>query len=92
MRESLIEKTVTAYARGHGWLAYKLSSPGNRAVPDHLYIKDGLTIYIEFKTKGKKPTKLQAHTHDKMRTHGAQVFVVDSVEGGKDVFNSFKFT
>ena len=92
MRESFIEKTVTAYARGKGWLAFKFSSPGNKAVPDRLYIKGGLTIYIEFKAPNKKPTKLQAHTHKKMIEHGAKVFVVDSIAGGENVFDAIDVT
>jgi hypothetical protein len=87
MKESMIEKTVSAYARGKGWLTFKFSSPGQRAVPDRLYIKNGLTIYIEFKRLGKKPTKLQLHTHEKMREKGAKVYVVDNVEQGKEVFS-----
>lgn len=82
MRELKIEQAVCAAARKAGWLPFKFTSPSQRAVPDRLFIRDGRVIFIEFKAPGKKATKLQLHVHDKMRAHGAEVFVVDSLEAG----------
>lgn len=89
MLESGIEKKVSARAKNLGWLSYKFTSPNNRSVPDRLYIKDGQVIFIEFKQAGKVPTKLQEHTIKKMTEHGAIVYVVDSVEKGYGLFESF---
>jgi hypothetical protein len=89
MRESTIEKAVNKYARSLSWLAYKFTSPSNRGVPDTLYIKDGLTIYIEFKAPGKLPTPLQVEVIKKFKAHGAIVHVVDSIEQGKGVFDAY---
>lgn len=86
MRESAIEKAVTDLAKGHGWLSFKFTSPAHRGVPDRLYIRDGITIYIEFKQKGKKPNKLQEATMKKMQQHGAMVWVIDSVDKGAELF------
>jgi len=41
MRESLIEKTSTEWAKSKGWLSYKFTSPGCMSVPDRIYLKDG---------------------------------------------------
>ena len=90
MRESLIEKKVTKHAQSLGWLAYKFSSPSNRAVPDHLYIKNGITVYIEYKAPGKLPTKLQLEIHNKFKSHGVEVYVIDDVEQGGALFNAIK--
>jgi hypothetical protein len=89
MRESTIEKAVNKHAKGLGWLYYKFTSPSNRGVPDMLYIKDATILLIEFKAPGKKLRPLQAEVIKKMRNHGATIYVVDSIEQGKGIFNAY---
>ncbi len=86
MRESVIEKKVAAYAQRHGWLAYKWTSPNYRAVPDRLYFKAGMVLLVEFKAPGKRPTKLQANVHRKLKEEGFSVHVIDRIETGKQLF------
>ena len=43
-------------------------------------------VFVEFKAPGKKPTKLQAHTHEKLRKQGYEVYVIDSIEAGAELF------
>ena len=80
MRESTIESKCKLWVKANGWLAYKFVSPNQRGVPDCLFIKDGLTVYVEFKAPGKQPTKYQLHTIAKMQAHGATVHVIDNLE------------
>ena len=87
MRESTIESKCKVWAKGDGWLSYKFSSPNQRGVPDQLFIRDGLTVYIEFKAPSKLPTKYQLHTIEKMRSHGAEVYVIDNLEDFIDVMS-----
>jgi hypothetical protein len=89
MRESLIEKKVSDYAKLLGWLTYKFTSPSCRGVCDRIYFKSGITILIEFKQLGKKPTKLQLQHINKLKNELIPVYVVDSVEQGKDIFNDY---
>ena len=89
MLESKIEKEVTNYANSLGWLSYKFSSPNNKGVPDHIYFKDGCTLLIEFKQLGKKPTKLQQHVINKLKSELIPVYVVDSIQSGEGVFNAY---
>ncbi len=84
MRESTIETHCSKWAKDDGWLGFKFSSPQQRGVPDRLYIKDGATVYVEFKAPGKLPTKYQLHTIAKMRAKGATVHVIDDL---KDFIN-----
>ena len=87
--ESHVEKTVTAYARKLGWLSYKFSSPSVRGVPDRIYMRDGEIFFIEFKREGKKPTKLQLHTHKQIQEQGGiEVFIIDDVEQGKKLIDT----
>ena len=89
MLESKIEKDVTNYAKLLGWMAYKFTSPTNRGVPDHIYFREGHTLLIEFKQLGKKPSKLQQHQINKFKDQLIPVYVVDSIENGKDIFNAY---
>lgn len=88
MRESVIEKKVGDYATSKGWLVYKFSSPNTRAVPDKIFMRDGVVFFIEFKAPGKLPTKLQYANHKRIKAHGVSVFVIDNIERGKDIFNA----
>jgi len=86
MRESTIEKKVSDFAKDQGWLSYKFTSPSNRGVPDRLYLKEGVCIFIEFKATGKKPSKLQDKIIGRIRDQGFIVFVIDNVGNGKSIF------
>ena len=76
-REAWVEGLVRKWAKANGWLVFKFSSLSQRGVPDRLFIKDGLIVFIEFKGPGKKPTPLQAATIAKMKRFGAHVGVFD---------------
>lgn len=42
--------------------------------------KGGYVGFAEIKTTGKKPTKIQLYIHDKLRSLGFEVFVIDDIE------------
>lgn len=89
MRESHIEKKVSEYAKANGWLTYKFSSPNNRGVPDRVYMKEGVVFFIEFKALGKTTTTLQEKNIQRIREQNIKVFVVDDIEEGKKIVDSF---
>ena len=89
MRESVIEKKVSNYAKLLGWISYKFTSPQNRGVPDHIYFREGHTILIEFKAPGKLPTKLQQKHIQRLQDQLIHVYVVDDIEQGKGIFNAY---
>ena len=89
MLESKIEKEVTKYAELLGWLAYKFTSPGKRGVPDHIYFKEGRTLLIEFKQWGKMPSNLQRLHINKIEAQLIDVYIIDSIETGKELFNAY---
>jgi hypothetical protein len=89
MLESTIEKHVTKYAKNLGWLSYKFSSPSNSGVPDRIYFREGRTLLIEFKQKGKQPRALQQFHINKLKEELIPVYVVDSINSGKEVFNAY---
>jgi hypothetical protein len=87
--EKDIEKAVKTYAESKGWLTRKWTSPGHSFVPDQIFIRpDGHVIFIEFKRNGGVATPGQLREHEKLREHGCTVYVIDSVESGKELVNA----
>ena len=89
MIEKDIEKRVKVYAENHGWLTRKWTSPGHSFVPDQIFITPtGRVIFIEFKREGCKATPGQLREHEKLRKQGCEVYVIDSMEAGKELVNA----
>ena len=79
------EKTLEARLRKEiekrGGMALKLSSQLHRGLPDRMVLlPNGVLYFVEMKTTGEKPTRLQAHCHQQLRALGFTVCVVDSTE------------
>ena len=89
MLERDIERKVKDYAKKKGMLVYKFVSPNNRSVPDDIIFYKGITFLIEFKAPGKHPTKLQQTTIDRLKSEQIAVYVIDDVEQGKQLVDSY---
>ncbi|WHM53106.1 holliday-junction resolvase/ endonuclease [Xanthomonas phage XAP3] len=90
VRESKVEKRCCEYATGRGWWVSKFTAPGKKAVPDRLFIRNGVVLFVEFKRPGKEPTVQQAHRHKQMRENGANVTWTDNFEDFKNYIISFE--
>ena len=95
--EAKVQKAVIAHARLEGMLAIKLTMSGPLGVkgwPDFMILwkvlngKSGIA-FIEFKAPGKEPTALQLQKHAQMKDRGFIVNVVDDIEAGKALINSW---
>ena len=80
--ESTIESTVCNYAKKRGWFEAKIKSSNKRGMPDRIFHRQGLTIYIEFKAEGEEPNPQQLKRHRELQAQKIPVFVVDNVEEG----------
>ena len=90
MSESKIEDKVVKKAKKLGFLTYKFSSPSNKGVPDRLFIcPRGKLFFIEFKSNTGKLSKSQQFEIEKLRIAFQTVFVVNDVEVGFEVLNSY---
>lgn len=90
MLEKDIEKKVCDYAKEHGFLAYKFTSPARMAVPDRLFISPmGVVFMIEFKRGGQKPTPAQEREHTRLRQNHMLVFVIDNVDDGIRMIDAY---
>lgn len=84
MRESIIQRKVTDYARGRGWMVCRLK---DRSMPDRVFFGFNKVFMVEFKRPGGKLSADQAFTIKELREKGATVFVVDQVEMGMQIID-----
>ena len=78
MDEKTVERELVKRVKEEGGIAYKFTSPNRRSVPDRLcLLPGGKILFVECKAPGKKPTKLQAREHERLRAMGFEVVVVD---------------
>ena len=79
--EKVFERTLSEYVDDTGGMAVKLLSQFLRGLPDRMFLlKGGRVLFVEFKSTGKKPTKIQEYVHKRIQALGFPVLVVDSVE------------
>lgn len=79
------EKTLEASLRDRvkklGGIALKLEGNMYAGMPDRLVLMpNGKCYFVELKSEGQKPRKLQEIIHNKLRAMGYEVFVIDTKE------------
>ncbi len=80
--EKYIERELIKGVKAIGGLCLKIFNPYYRGLPDRLVIlPDGITVWVELKTKGKKPTGLQRRAHEVLRQRNQTVLIIDSFDG-----------
>lgn len=82
MVEASVELTVVMKAEKAGWFVRKNAWLGRRGGQDRVFIKDGRTVWIEFKDTGKEEQALQRRNREKMQAAGAECHVVDNIADG----------
>lgn len=84
--EKVFERELSKYVDDTGGMAVKLLSQFIKGLPDRMFLlKGGTVVFVEFKSTGKKPTKIQSYIHAKIQALGFLVYVVDSVESYEEV-------
>lgn len=79
--EKAIEKRLREEVEKQGGICVKLSGNLFLGIPDRIcLLPAGRVVFCETKTAGRKPTKIQAYVHDKLRRLGFPVYIVDSYE------------
>ena len=87
------EKAIEAYLRrrveAEGGICLKYSNPNQVGYPDRaVLLPGGVTVWVELKSTGEKPSKLQRERFREMESIGHSVAVLDSkeaVDGFMDV-------
>lgn len=88
MLEKEIEKKIATYAKLQGWNTYKFSSPSNNGVADRIFIRKGVTLFLEVKRPGNKPTALQKKFLRDMRAQHTLAFWTDKLVAVMDILSS----
>lgn len=87
--EKVFERTLSKYVNDKGGIAVKLLSQFVNGLPDRMYLlPGGHALFVEFKSTGKKPTKIQEHIIDRIRKVGFSVMVVDSPDSWKEAVSA----
>lgn len=78
--ESSIEGSVTTWAEGRDIQHLKLNVRGRKGWPDHLYVKNGKCVFVEYKQPGEPLEPIQEYVQGLLSAEGMIVQVHDNVE------------
>lgn len=77
--EKAIEHRLANKVRAIGGLCLKFASASATGYPDRLVcLPGGKAVWVELKSKGKRPTRFQELRHQELREKGFEVYVADS--------------
>ncbi|MGL4516789.1 MAG: VRR-NUC domain-containing protein [Shewanella sp.] len=88
MLERDIEKQSVAAAKTAGWYSFKVLSQLHKGLPDRAFIKDGKTVYIEYKTAKGELSPLQVKVAQTFAAHGVTIHVARSVADTMEILNN----
>ena len=82
---------VSAAKRVNGW-CIKIPAIHINGLPDRLLLlPNGVPIFVELKSEGEKPTRLQKSVHRKLRKMGFPVEVIETQAQMKQMFKDYGF-
>lgn len=89
--EKVIEKYLTDRVKEIGGLCLKYSNANMAGYPDRVILfPGGETIWVELKSKGQRPTKLQLIRHEQLRKLGHGVKVIDCRHGVDELITGWR--
>ncbi|MCV0012674.1 VRR-NUC domain-containing protein [Mobiluncus mulieris] len=88
MNEKTIEAQLKKAVEASGGLCWKLVCPGTSGVPDRICLMRNRAVFVELKAPGKQPRPIQVRRLNQLRDQGFQTFVIDSVDGIKEVLDA----
>jgi hypothetical protein len=79
--EKTLEARLVREIEARGGMALKYTSQFHRGIPDRIcLLPGGVTVFVELKSTGQKPTKLQDHAMKQLEKLGFSTRVIDSTE------------
>ena len=80
--EKLVERKLVEAVKVNNGLCIKLLCDYLTGLPDRLCLfPNGKIAFVELKTTGQKPRRIQLFMHEKLKALGFRVEVIDTVEG-----------
>lgn len=90
--EKVIERKLVEAVKANDGMCIKLLCDNLLGLPDRMCLFPGHKIvFVELKTTGRKPRRIQVFMHNKLRALGFRVEVIDSIEGVKQFINNIIF-
>lgn len=87
--EKVVERRLVELVKYNGGMCIKLLCDQLIGLPDRMCLFPGHKIaFVELKTTGKKPKRIQAYMHDKLRKLGFRVEVIDTIKGVEQFIDS----
>lgn len=79
--EKVVERKLVELVKMNGGMCIKLLCDQLIGLPDRMCLFPGhKMVFVELKTTGRKPKRIQAYMHNKLRALGFRVEVIDTVE------------
>lgn len=79
--EKVIERKLVEMCKENNILCIKLLTYQFTGLPDRMcLLPGGKTVFVELKTTGKKPRKIQTSVHNMLKKLGFRVDTIDTVE------------
>lgn len=89
--EKVIERKLVELIKAQGGLCIKLLCDQFMGLPDRMCLLPGRKIvFVEVKTTGQKPRKIQVYVHNQLKALGFRVEVIDSIEGVNRLIEQIK--
>lgn len=87
--EKDVERKLVELVKINGGMCIKLLCDQLVGLPDRMCLFPGHKIvFVELKTTGRKPRRIQLYIHEKLRQLGFRVEIIDTIEGVKQFINS----
>lgn len=87
--EKAVERRLVELVKHSGGMCIKLLCDQLIGLPDRMCLFPGHKIvFVELKTTGKKPKRIQLYIHEKLRKLGFRVEVIDTIKGVEQFIDS----
>lgn len=89
--EKSVERKLVELTKLSGGLCIKLLTYQFTGLPDRMCLfNGGIIIFVELKTTGEKPRKIQLVVHRMLRNLGFRVEVIDTIKGVEDLIKEIE--
>ena len=86
--EKVIERYLVERAKSVGMLCLKYANANMTGYPDRLLVlRGGKVVWVELKSRGRKPSKIQQLRHAELEAIGHTVLVIDSKGAVNELIN-----
>lgn len=89
--EKVVERKLVELVKMNGGMCIKLLCDQLIGLPDRMCLFPGhKMVFVELKTTGRKPKRIQMYMHNKLRALGFRVEVIDTVESVVNFVDNIK--